>query len=69
MDRELFDQYASHSDVPEPVKAQQAIPDDLLNEESIFIATLPVCHVVVWSGNSCLRNSGRGTGHVAEGVI
>ena len=39
MDRELFDQYASHSDVPEPVKAQQAIPDDLLNEESIFIAT------------------------------
>jgi len=55
MDRELFDQYASHSDVPEPVKAQQAIPDDLLNEESIFIATLPVCHVVVWSGNSCLR--------------
>lgn len=36
MNRELFEQYASHSAVPEPVKAQQAIPDGLLNEEADF---------------------------------
>lgn len=36
MNRELFEQYASHSAVPEPVKAQEAIPDGLLNEEGDF---------------------------------
>ena len=36
MNRELFEQYASHSAVPEPVKAQQAIPDGLLDEEFDF---------------------------------
>ncbi|HCB4955312.1 DUF3322 domain-containing protein [Salmonella enterica] len=36
MNRELFEQYASHSAVPEPVKAQEAIPDGLLDEESDF---------------------------------
>ncbi len=36
MNRELFEQYASHSAVPEPVKAQQAIPDGLLDEEVDF---------------------------------
>lgn len=36
MNRELFKQYASHSAVPEPVKAQQAIPDGLLTEEADF---------------------------------
>lgn len=36
MNRELFEQYASHSAVPEPVKAQEAIPDGLLNEEADF---------------------------------
>lgn len=36
MDRELFEQYASHSAVPEQVKAQEAIPDGLLNEEADF---------------------------------
>lgn len=36
MNRELFEQYASHSAVPEPVKAQQTIPDGLLNEEADF---------------------------------
>ena len=33
MNRELFEQYASHSAVAEPVKAQEAIPDGLLDEE------------------------------------
>jgi len=36
MDRELFEQYANHSAVPEPVKAQETIPDGLLNEEAGF---------------------------------
>ena len=36
MNRELFERYASHSAVPEPVKTQQAIPDGLLNEEADF---------------------------------
>ncbi|WJM79229.1 DUF3322 domain-containing protein [Pectobacterium brasiliense] len=36
MNRELFEQYASHSAVTEPVKAQEAIPDGLLNEEADF---------------------------------
>lgn len=36
MNRELFEQYASQSAVPEPVKAQEAIPDGLLNEEGDF---------------------------------
>lgn len=36
MNCELFEQYASHSAVSEPVKAQQAIPDGLLNEEADF---------------------------------
>ncbi|HIE8829442.1 TPA: DUF3322 domain-containing protein [Klebsiella variicola subsp. variicola] len=36
MNRELFEQYASHSAVPEPVKVQEAIPDGLLNEEGDF---------------------------------
>jgi hypothetical protein len=36
MNRELFEEYASHSAVPEPVKAQEAIPDGLLNEEVDF---------------------------------
>lgn len=36
MNRELFEQYANHSAVPEPVKVQQAIPDGLLNEEADF---------------------------------
>lgn len=36
MSRELFEQYASHSAVSEPVKAQEAIPDGLLNEEADF---------------------------------
>lgn len=36
MNRELFEQYASKSAVPEPVKAQEAIPDGLLNEEGDF---------------------------------
>lgn len=36
MNRELFDQYANHSAVPEPIKVQQAIPDGLLNEEADF---------------------------------
>lgn len=36
MNRELFEQYASHSAVPEPIKAQEAIPDGLLNEEADF---------------------------------
>ena len=36
MNRELFEQYANHSAVPEPVKAQQTIPDGLLNEEADF---------------------------------
>lgn len=36
MNRELFEQYASHSAVPEPIKAQEAIPDGLLNEETDF---------------------------------
>lgn len=36
MNRELFEQYARHSAVPEPVKAQEAIPDGLLNEEAGF---------------------------------
>lgn len=36
MNRELFEQYAMHSAVPEPVKAQEAIPDGLLNEEADF---------------------------------
>lgn len=36
MNRELFEQYASHSAVTEPVKAQKAIPDGLLHEEANF---------------------------------
>lgn len=36
MNLELFEQYASHSAVPEPVKAQEAIPDGLFNEEADF---------------------------------
>ncbi|HDU1552874.1 Uncharacterized protein conserved in bacteria [Klebsiella pneumoniae] len=36
MNRELFEQYASQSAVPETVKAQEAIPDGLLNEEGDF---------------------------------
>lgn len=36
MNRELFEQYASHSAVPEPVKAQKTISDGLLNEEADF---------------------------------
>lgn len=36
MSRELFEQYASHSAVPEPIKAQELIPDGLLNEEADF---------------------------------
>lgn len=36
MNRELFEQYASHSAVSEPVKAQKVIPDGLLNEEADF---------------------------------
>lgn len=36
MNRGLFEHYASHSAVSEPVKAQQAIPDGLLNEEIDF---------------------------------
>lgn len=36
MNRELFEQHASQSAVPEPVKAQEAIPDGLLNEEGDF---------------------------------
>ncbi|ESN17216.1 hypothetical protein L370_00567 [Enterobacter sp. MGH 24] len=36
MNRELFEQYANQSAVPEPVKVQQAIPDGLLNEEADF---------------------------------
>ncbi|EPZ8126449.1 DUF3322 domain-containing protein [Yersinia enterocolitica] len=36
MNRGLFEQYASHSAVTEPVKAQEAIPDGLLNEEADF---------------------------------
>ncbi|ASD89698.1 hypothetical protein C0Z46_11740 [Salmonella enterica] len=36
MNRELFEQYASHSAVTEPVKAQEVIPDGLLPEEADF---------------------------------
>ncbi len=36
MNRELFEQYASHSAVPEPVIAKEAVPDGLLNEEADF---------------------------------
>ncbi|MBD1229053.1 Wadjet anti-phage system protein JetD domain-containing protein [Xenorhabdus griffiniae] len=36
MHRELFDEHASHRAVPEPVKAQDTIPDGLLNEEANF---------------------------------
>ena len=36
MNHELFEQYASHNAVPEPVKAQKTIPDGLLNEEADF---------------------------------
>lgn len=36
MNRALFEQYASHSAVPEPVKAQETIPAGLLNEEADF---------------------------------
>lgn len=36
MNRELFEQYASHSAVTEPVKAQEIIPDGLLPEEADF---------------------------------
>ncbi|EJC0214384.1 hypothetical protein MXZ45_004435 [Salmonella enterica] len=36
MNRELFEQYAGHSAVTEPVKAQEAIPDGLLPEEADF---------------------------------
>ncbi|MCH5052039.1 DUF3322 domain-containing protein [Pectobacterium aquaticum] len=36
MNRELFDRYAIHSAVPEPIKAQEAIPDGLINEEADF---------------------------------
>ncbi|WP_439412473.1 DUF3322 domain-containing protein [Enterobacter ludwigii] len=36
MNRQLFEKYASHSAVPEPVKAQESIPDGLLNEEADF---------------------------------
>jgi hypothetical protein len=36
MSRKLFERYASHNAVPEPVKAQEAIPDGLLNEEADF---------------------------------
>ncbi|MEH3414980.1 DUF3322 domain-containing protein [Phytobacter diazotrophicus] len=40
MNRELFEQYAMHSAVPEPVKAQETIPDGLLNEEADFYCYL-----------------------------
>nr|WP_051691234.1 Wadjet anti-phage system protein JetD domain-containing protein [Mangrovibacter sp. MFB070] len=36
MNRELFEQYANHSAVTEPVIAQEAIPDGLLSEEADF---------------------------------
>ncbi|MDC9594703.1 DUF2220 family protein [Xenorhabdus sp. IM139775] len=36
MHRELFDEHASDKAVPEPVKAQDTIPDGLLNEEADF---------------------------------
>ncbi|EKS5987928.1 DUF3322 domain-containing protein [Salmonella enterica subsp. enterica serovar Sandiego] len=36
MNRGLFEQYAGHSAVTEPVKAQEAIPDGLLPEEADF---------------------------------
>lgn len=36
MNRTLFDTYAGHNAVTEPVKAQEAIPDGLLNEEADF---------------------------------
>lgn len=36
MNRALFDHYASHSAVPEPVKAQEAIPEGLPGEEADF---------------------------------
>ncbi|EGI16320.1 hypothetical protein ECIG_04713 [Escherichia coli M605] len=36
MNRELFEQYASHSAVPESVIAKEAVPDGLLNEEADF---------------------------------
>ncbi|EAA1976006.1 hypothetical protein G3601_002933 [Salmonella enterica] len=40
MNRELFEQYASHSAVTEPVKAQEVIPDGLLPEEADFYCYL-----------------------------
>ncbi|PNU36839.1 DUF3322 domain-containing protein [Serratia marcescens] len=36
MNRELFEQYASNSAVPEPVKAQETAPDGLINGEADF---------------------------------
>ncbi|CAI0716298.1 DUF3322 domain-containing protein [Serratia quinivorans] len=36
MNRELFERYAIHSAVPEPVKAQETTPDGLINEEADF---------------------------------
>lgn len=36
MNHELFEQHASHSAVPEPVKAQESVPDGLLDEEADF---------------------------------
>lgn len=36
MDRDVFEQYASHSAVPEPVKVQEAIPEELHKEEAEF---------------------------------
>lgn len=44
MNRKLLEQYASHSAVPEPVKAQETVPHGLLNEEAdlyLCLAGLP----------------------------
>jgi len=36
MNRELFEQYACHNAVPEPVKAQETAPDGLIIGEADF---------------------------------